>query len=480
MLEDAEFQHVAQQVGNLIRCDTVQLFLGCAEAGMRHPLLKACLINGYRIVGSIGRLHDSALLQNERIRALCDAAIHSGQLQRFDNWQQYTEDIHIQSIAIVPLEQPGGVLGFLLLTDHHANAFSQGERLLLRCYLPPIAQKLEEALYRWRDNPSSTDDRRQVAESIALQSTSAIQVPKRDVMSQEKELVQEHRQELDRLKNEFISMVSHELRNPLTAIKGYAVLLQAYGISEQSDESSITVLSPQHQRQYLDSIMEQTKHLEVLISDLLDISRLHAGHLVLRYRNVNIALLCQRVVQFIQQKYDQSSAQHYEITCVLPPDLPMIWADPDRVQQVLTNLLDNAVKYSPLGGNIELSVATHRASRQQYGEADLVAMNVDEQNILLQTPDEVFIIVRDNGIGIAQEQQQHLFQPFRRLEHALTNEIPGAGLGLYITKKLVEAMEGSITLDSREGEGTSVTITLLCEAKDTKASLNKAVALTPM
>lgn len=472
MLEDAEFQHVAQQVGNLIRCDTVQLFLGCAEAGMRHPLLKACLINDYRVVGSIGRLHDSTLLQNERIRALCDAAIQSGQLQRFDNWQQYTEDIHIQSIAIVPLEQPGGVLGFLLLTDHHANAFSQGERLLLRCYLPPIAQKLEEALYRWRDNPSSTDDRRQVAESIALQSTSEIQVPKHDVMSQEKELVQEHRQELDRLKNEFISMVSHELRNPLTAIKGYAVLLQAYGISEQSgqsNESSITVLSPQHQRQYLDNIMEQTKHLEVLISDLLDISRLHAGRLMLRYRNVNVALLCQRVVQFIQQKYDQSSAQHYEITCTLPPDLPMIWADPDRVQQVLTNLLDNAVKYSPHGGNIELSVTTQRATRQQNGEAELVAMN-----------DEVFIIVRDNGIGIAQEQQQHLFQPFRRLEHALTNEIPGAGLGLYITKKLVEAMEGSITLDSREGEGTSVTITLLCEAKDAKASHNKAVALTPM
>ena len=65
MLEDAEFQHVAQQVGNLIRCDTVQLFLGCAEAQMRHPLLKTCLINDYRIVGSIGRLQDSALLQNE-------------------------------------------------------------------------------------------------------------------------------------------------------------------------------------------------------------------------------------------------------------------------------------------------------------------------------------------------------------------------------------------------------------------------------
>jgi len=481
VLENAEFQYVAQQIGNLIRCDTVQLFLGCAEAGMRHPLLKACGITEYRVVGSIGRLHDSALLENERIRALCDAAIQSGQLQSFDNWQQYTEDIHIQSIAIVPLERPRGVLGFLLLTDHHADAFYQGERLLLRCYLPPIAQRLEAALCRGRDNPSSINGRRQVAESIAPQSTATLQVPKRAVMSQGKEQVQ--RQELDRLKNEFISMVSHELRNPLTAIKGYAVLLQAYGIPEQSgqsNESSVTVMGPQRQRQYLDNIMEQTKHLEILISDLLDISRLHAGRLMLRYRDVNVALLCQRVVQLMQQKYDQFSTQHYEITCMLTPDLPMVWADPDRVQQVLTNLLDNAVKYSPHGGNIEVSATTHRTAVQQDGEEDRVGMNADGQNLLMQTPDQVFITVRDNGIGIAQEQQRHLFQPFRRLEHALTNEIPGAGLGLYITRKLVEAMEGSITLDSREGEGTSVTITLPCEARDAKANLSKAVALTPM
>ena len=214
-------------------------------------------------------------------------------------------------------------------------------------------------------------------------------------------------------------MVSHELRNPLTAIKGYAVLLQAYGIPEQAEESDVTVLGPRRQRQYLDNIVEQTKHLEVLISDLLDISRLHAGRLILRYRNVNVALLCQRVVQLIQQKYDQSSAQHYEITCTPSPDLPMVWADPDRVQQILSNLLDNAVKYSPHGGNIEVSLTPHRATRQHYGEEGLVAMNLDSQNVLLQTPDEVFISVRDNGLGIAQEQQQYLFQPFRRLEHAL-------------------------------------------------------------
>ncbi len=480
MLDDAEFQYVARQVGNLIGCDTVQLFLGCAEAGMRHPLLKTWISTDYRMVGGIGRLHDSALLQNERIRALCDVAIQSGQLQRFDNWQHYTEDIHIQSIAIVPLERPTGVLGFLLLTDHHADAFYQGERLLLRCYLPPLAQKLEAALYRWRDNPSSIQSSEQVAEGIALHSIAAVQVPKRAVVSQGKEQVQLQRQALDRLKNEFISMVSHELRNPLTAIKGYAVLLQAYGIPAQSDESGVTVMSPQRQRQYLDSIMEQIKHLEILISDLLDISRLHAGRLMLRYRDVNVALLCQRVVQLIQQKYDQSSAQHYEITCTLPPELPMIWADPDRVQQVLTNVLDNAVKYSPHGGIIEVSATTQWAIRQQDGEEGLLAMNADGQNLLMRTPDEVFITVRDNGIGIVQEQQQHLFQPFRRLEHALTNEIPGAGLGLYITRKLVEAMEGSITLDSREGEGTSVTITLPCGARDAKASLSRAVMLTPM
>ncbi len=476
MLDDAEFQHVAQQVGNLIRCDGVQLFLGCTEVEMRHPLLKRCLINDYRMVGSIGRLHDGALLQNERVRALCDTAIHSGQLQTFDHWQHYTEDIHVQSIAIVPLERLGGVLGFLLLTDHQVDAFSQGERLLLRCYLPPLAQKLEEALSRWQGNSSSLTVGRPVVEGLIAQHIAALPVHKKEERGQEKELVQ--RQELDRLKNEFISMVSHELRNPLTAIKGYAVLLQAYGISAQSDESNVTVLGPQRQRQYLDTILEQTNHLEVLISDLLDISRLHAGRLMLRYRDVNVALLCQRVVQLMQQKYDQSSAQHYEITCALPPELPMVWADPDRVQQILTNLLDNAVKYSPHGGTIEVSVTTQRANRQDFSEEGRGAMSGDSQDVRLQTPDEVFITVRDNGIGIAQELQHHLFQPFRRLEHALTNEIPGAGLGLYITRKLVEAMEGRITLHSREGAGTSVVICLPCGVGNAKASLSKAIVLT--
>src|SRR5256714_15225333 len=112
-------------------------------------------------------------------------------------------------------------------------------------------------------------------------------------------------------------------------------------------------MSPIRQREYLDIILEQTNHLEVLISDLLDVSRIHAGRLSLRCIQVNVALLCQRVVQVVQQKVGQQYPGRYTFRCNLPSDLPLIWADCDRVQQVLTNLLENAVKYSPNGGPIE-------------------------------------------------------------------------------------------------------------------------------
>jgi len=456
VLGEVEFRQVAQHVSNLVGCDAVRLFVGCAEPELRHPLVKTLAKTGYQAVGSVGTVNASALLQHASVQALCDLALQSGQVQYAEHWQRYTEDIGTQSVLVAPLERPAGVLGFLLLTDHSANAFGPGECLLLRHYAPVVAQMVEADLYRQRDASS-------MEETELLQASDQLWMQQRE-------------RELEQLKNEFISLVSHELRNPLSAIKGYAVLLRAYGITEQlnvhSDEQGAvaleSVLGPQRQREYLDHIVEQTRHLEVLINDLLDISRLHAGHLLLRYQEVDVAALCRRVVHVIQAKYEPSSTQHYEIACSLAPTMPTVWADPDRLQQVLTNILDNAMKYSPQGGLIEVIGET----KPVMGET------------LAQTIQAVSITVRDRGIGIAQEQHNHLFKPFKRLEHALTNEIPGVGLGLYITRKLIEAMDGRITLHSREGEGTTVTFTLPCTAEklpgDATANFSKQIALTPM
>lgn len=434
MLGDVEFQQIVQQVRNLVGCDSAQLFLGCPEPTLRHPLLMAWSISGtsYRAVGRTGQrqtqeqVRNTDLLHNERILALCDVAIQSGRVQSFDNWQSQTERTPLRSVAIVPLERPAGVLGFLLLLDSRVGAFYAGEHLLLSRYMPRVAQQLETLLSRRPSALPASNVTGNKLQDIALQENAH--------NSQEQE--QEQRKDLDRLKNEFISMMSHEIRNPLTAIKGYAVLLQAYGIPEQTNERDVAVMSPQRQREYLNNIMEQTRHLEVLINDLLDISRLHARRLQLRYQQVDVVEVCRRVVGLMQQKYASSSAPVAEIACTFEPNLPRLWTDPDRLQQVLTNLLDNAMKYSPNGGRIHVEVST------------------------VPYAGRVAIAVSDTGIGIAQEQQHYLFQPFKRLEHALTHDIPGAGLGLYITRKLVEAMQGEIILASREGEGTTVTCSL--------------------
>ena len=270
-------------------------------------------------------------------------------------------------------------------------------------------------------------------------------------------------------------MLSHELRSPLTAIKGYAILLQAYGINgtsnEQSDAgngglNSVEELTPMRQREYLDIIMEQTNHLEVLISDLLDISRMQAGRLVLRYTQVNLAELCQRVVQLVQQRADQQYPERYTFRCTIAPEFPTLWTDAHRMRQILTNLLENAVKYSPEGGLIEIlahlpGIPDITKGSSTADTASGASATNDHTAAFMANQQALFAItIRDNGIGIPLQQQPHLFQPFSRLEHPLTHDVQGVGLGLYITHKLVEAMGGTITLQSSEGKGTSMTCLL--------------------
>ncbi len=275
-------------------------------------------------------------------------------------------------------------------------------------------------------------------------------------------------QELDRLKSEFISMVSHELRTPLTAIKGYAGLLQAYSVAgEDHGPKNKVAMTQALQQQYLDIIMEQANHLEVLASDLLDISRIHADRLVLRFVHVDIEVLCQQVATLMQHRVDQEQPGRYYIRSMLEPGLPPAWADADRVQQVLTNLLENAIKYSPDGGLIEIQVYVRHSVQSQDGSSPPLEETLQHEETedrpeatLPRESQMMYVIVRDQGIGISADQQSRLFQPFSRVEHPATSHIPGVGLGLYITRKLVAAMGGNVILQSDEEEGTRVTFTL--------------------
>jgi len=233
-----------------------------------------------------------------------------------------------------------------------------------------------------------------------------------------------HEREVERLRNEFFSMVSHELRTPLTSIKGYVDLLQSGATGELSPE----------QREFLDIIKTNTDRLVKLINDLLDLSRIDAGHLDLRWQAVDIGLLVRQVVNTLRPLLD---GKHQHVTLELAPHTPPVWADNDRVVQILTNLISNAHKYTPAEGQITITVRP-----------------LDRH---------VRVDVQDNGIGISPEDQLHLFSRFFRAKNRATQQSTGTGLGLAITRSLVEMQGGEIFVTSAPNQGSTFSFTLPIE-----------------
>jgi len=226
--------------------------------------------------------------------------------------------------------------------------------------------------------------------------------------------------ELERRKSELITIASHELRTPLTSIKGYLeVLLANEGQS----------LSPS-QRAYLDIVQRNTLRLIALINDLLDLSRLEAGTVQLQRSVLDLNGLMQEVVQRLHL---QLEAKQQHLTVSLLPSVPVVLGDPDRILQVLTNLLSNAHKFTPQGGKIEL--------------------------FMQQEQETIHIGVRDSGIGMTAEEQAHLFTKFYRA-HPFVKEDEGTGMGLAITRALVEMHAGTIKVESAPGEGSTFHFTL--------------------
>ncbi len=224
---------------------------------------------------------------------------------------------------------------------------------------------------------------------------------------------------LEELKSDFISTVSHELRTPLTSIKGYAsLLLHPKG---QFDEET--------KEKYVKIIDRHSEQLTKLIDNLLDVSRLEAGHLHLALKPVNLNNLVTKVLVNLEPQ-----ASQHQIENKLPQDFPQIIADPDRLEQVLTNLITNAIKYSLPHTPITIS-----------GEVE---------------KDRVVVSVEDKGIGIPQKELPYLFDKFHRVDRRLARETEGTGLGLYIAKNLIELHHGEIWVESAAGRGSKFSFSL--------------------
>jgi signal transduction histidine kinase len=223
--------------------------------------------------------------------------------------------------------------------------------------------------------------------------------------------------ELDRLKDEFVSTISHELRTPLTSITGYVELAR-----EQADKETDA---------YLAVVERNASRLLSLVNDLLFVARLQSGRLDLEYEQVDVASL---VAESADAAKPQAAGAKVELRLRLTGEETAVHGDRRRLAQVVDNLLSNAIKFSPESGTVDLTVARGNG--------------------------KVLIEVEDHGIGISESDRERLFERFFRTQGALDRQIPGTGLGLYITKSIVEAHGGTVAARSAVGEGSSFVVEL--------------------
>jgi len=239
-------------------------------------------------------------------------------------------------------------------------------------------------------------------------------------MAEQLEREASQREVLDRLKDEFVLTASHELRSPLTSVQGFAELLML-----ERDN-----LTPR-QVETVGVILDNSRHLVRLLNDLLDLARSDAGRLVIRPQPTELAPLIEDSVRLMRA---QTDAANQSLSARIDPDLPAVEAEADRIRQVLVNLLTNAHEYSPEGASI---------------------------SVMAQVADaEMEIAVSDNGPGIPPDQLEHIFERFVRGEAGLTQRVGGTGLGLPISKSLVELHGGRLEVDSTVGVGSTFSFRL--------------------
>jgi signal transduction histidine kinase len=230
--------------------------------------------------------------------------------------------------------------------------------------------------------------------------------------------------EAEYLKDEFISIAAHELRTPIAALQGFAQMLLV------QNRRGRGVALADWQVESLEEIEQATLRLVELAEDLLDVTRLQAGRLILHREPTDLVALVQRVVSRMHM-----TTQQHRLTVATAQDHLVAEIDPGRMEQVLTNLLGNAIKYSPVGGSIEIILCESEAQ-------------------------EIFLSVRDHGIGIPAQQQATIFGRFMRANNARACGIGGTGLGLYLSRELVALQDGRIWFESTEGQGSTFFVAL--------------------
>jgi signal transduction histidine kinase len=232
-------------------------------------------------------------------------------------------------------------------------------------------------------------------------------------------------QQNNAMKSEYLSTMSHELRTPLNSVIGFSeALLGVKSLDER-------------QLRWVANIHDSGQHLLSLINDVLDLAKLESGKMKVKREYVNVALLCTQVVSLFKPQAENKSL---ELLLNVPDNLPDLRTDQGKLRQILSNLLSNALKFTPDGGRITLK------SWQANGVA--------------------YFSVADTGIGIAAEHQSVIFQKFRQSTASLTREAGGTGLGLSIVRELCKLLGGDIAVQSEPGRGSTFTVNILAQMSE--------------
>jgi signal transduction histidine kinase len=290
-----------------------------------------------------------------------------------------------------------------------------------------------QTIRTWSEDPSSYEAGDTYAEQLELDNGNVILVHLAPVMLHNDFLGTvsifrdiTHEVEVDRLKSEFVATVSHELRTPMTSIKGYVDIL-LMGAAGALSESQV---------HFLEIVRNNTERLNVLVNDLLDLSRIEAGRVTLSPQALDLREVAEDVISDVLRRAQEEN-KTMTLTVDAPKKLARVFGDSERVRQILHNLVDNAYHYTPENGTIVVRMRSLNGSG------------------------EVQIDVKDNGVGIASEDQDRIFERFYRGEHPLVLETPGTGLGLSIVRQLVEMHKGRIWMQSDGiGEGSTFSFTL--------------------
>jgi PAS domain S-box-containing protein len=371
----------------------IQVFTAQLAAGLRSTLKSQMLVKEQRRLEAIFQYSMEGILTVDNALRIVD---FNPAMERLTGWRESEVLGRFYYEVLRPKDRQGNEVGL------------QGS---------PILQAFAgQRVVNWEMLISARDGQSFAVSVTASCVRSAWGEPMNGILNV-RDITREREEEEQR--SRFVSVISHELQTPIAIIKGYASTLA------RTD----AMLDPAALRSRLIAVEEEADRLNKLVGNLLYASRIQAGGLQMEIAPLDLPLLIEGVV-----RRQQAKSPGISVTLDLPPNLPRVMADRDRIEEVLQNLLDNAIKYSPRQRSFTVACSA--------------------------TGDEVIVSVSDSGMGISVRDQEQIFNRFQRAGNTTTQSLPGAGLGLYICRAIVEAHGGHIWVESTLHEGSTFSFSL--------------------